>query len=134
MLQVPYIRENKEKVLAGLAKRNKDFAAQIDEIIALDEKRRKTQNELDSLNAEANKIAKEIGDLFKAGKKDEADGLKARTSAIKETSKALEIELSATEDAQKQLLYLIPNVPFEAVTHGKNSRRQRRSVHLGNYS
>jgi seryl-tRNA synthetase len=119
MLQVPYIRENKEKVLAGLAKRNKDFAAQIDEIIALDEKRRKTQNELDSLNAEANKIAKEIGDLFKAGKKDEADGLKARTSAIKETSKALEIELSATEDAQKQLLYLIPNVPFEAVTHGK---------------
>ncbi len=119
MLQVPYIRENKEKVLAGLAKRNKDFATQIDEIIALDEKRRKTQNELDSLNAEANKIAKEIGDLFKAGKKDEADGLKARTSAIKETSKALEIELSATEDAQKQLLYLIPNVPFEAVTHGK---------------
>ncbi len=119
MLQVPYIRENKEKVLAGLAKRNKDFAAQIDEIIALDEKRRKTQNELDSLNAEANKIAKEIGDLFKAGKKDEADGLKARTSAIKETSKALEIELSATEDAQKQLLYLIPNVPFEAVSHGK---------------
>jgi seryl-tRNA synthetase len=119
MLQVPYIRENKEKVLAGLAKRNKDFAAQIDEIIALDEKRRKTQNELDSLNAEANKIAKEIGDLFKAGKKDEADGLKARTSAIKETSKALEIELSATEDAQKQLLYLIPNVPFDAVTHGK---------------
>jgi seryl-tRNA synthetase len=119
MLQVPYIRENKEMVLAGLAKRNKDFATQIDEIIALDEKRRKTQNELDSLNAEANKIAKEIGDLFKAGKKDEADGLKARTSAIKETSKALEIELSATEDAQKQLLYLIPNVPFEAVTHGK---------------
>ena len=119
MLQVPYIRENKEKVLAGLAKRNKDFATQIDEIIALDEKRRKTQNELDSLNAEANKIAKEIGDLIKAGKKDEADGLKARTSAIKETSKALEIELSATEDAQKQLLYLIPNVPFEAVTHGK---------------
>jgi seryl-tRNA synthetase len=119
MLQVPHIRENKEKVLAGLAKRNKDFATQIDEIIALDEKRRKTQNELDSLNAEANKIAKEIGDLFKAGKKDEADGLKARTSAIKETSKALEIELSATEDAQKQLLYLIPNVPFEAVTHGK---------------
>jgi seryl-tRNA synthetase len=119
MLQVPHIRENKEMVLAGLAKRNKDFATQIDEIIALDEKRRKTQNELDSLNAEANKIAKEIGDLFKAGKKDEADGLKARTSAIKETSKALEIELSATEDAQKQLLYLIPNVPFEAVTHGK---------------
>ena len=119
MLQVPYIRENKEKVLAGLAKRNKDFATQIDEIIALDEKRRKTQNEIDSLNAEANKIAKEIGDLFKAGKKDEADGLKARTSAIKETSKALEIELSATEDAQKQLLYLIPNVPFETVAHGK---------------
>ncbi|TAF91391.1 MAG: serine--tRNA ligase, partial [Flavobacteriia bacterium] len=49
MLQVNYIRENKEKVLAGLAKRNKDFSTQIDEVLAIDETRRKTQNELDSL-------------------------------------------------------------------------------------
>jgi seryl-tRNA synthetase len=121
MLQVAYIRENKEKVLAGLAKRNKDFSAQIDEILTLDEKRRKTQNELDNLNAEANKIAKEIGDLFKAGKKDEADGLKARTATIKESTKSLEAELNALEDAQKQLLYQVPNVPFESVAAGKTA-------------
>lgn len=121
MLQVAYIRENKEKVLAGLAKRNKDFSAQIDEILTLDEKRRKTQNELDNLNAEANKIAKEIGDLFKAGKKDEADGLKARTATIKESTKSLEAELTTIEDAQKQLLYQVPNVPFEAVAAGKTA-------------
>lgn len=121
MLQVAYIRENKEKVLAGLAKRNKDFSAQIDEILTLDEKRRKTQNELDNLNAEANKIAKEIGDLFKAGKKDEADGLKARTATIKENTKSLEAELTTIEDAQKQLLYQVPNVPFEAVAAGKTA-------------
>jgi seryl-tRNA synthetase len=121
MLQVAYIRENKEKVLAGLTKRNKDFSAQIDEILILDEKRRKTQNELDNLNAEANKIAKEIGDLFKAGKKDEADGLKARTATIKENTKSLEAELTTIEDAQKQLLYQVPNVPFETVAAGKTA-------------
>jgi seryl-tRNA synthetase len=63
MLQTAFIRENKEKVLAGLAKRNKDFTAQVEEVLLLDENRRKTQNELDGLLAEANRIAKEIGDL-----------------------------------------------------------------------
>ncbi|MFY8137621.1 MAG: serine--tRNA ligase [Flavobacteriales bacterium] len=121
MLQVNYIRENKEKVLAGLAKRNKDFSTQIDEVLAIDETRRKTQNELDSLLGEANKLAKEIGDLFKAGKKDEADALKARTAEIKETTKQLELTLAGHEEAQKQLLYQIPNVPFEAVVQGKSA-------------
>ncbi len=121
MLQTAFIRENKEKVLAGLAKRNKDFSAQIEEVLALDEKRRKTQNELDSLLAEANRIAKEIGDLFKAGKKDEADGLKAQTAEIKEKSKALEVQLAELEEAQKQVLYQIPNVPYEQVVFGKSA-------------
>lgn len=121
MLQTAFIRENKEKVLAGLAKRNKDFSAQIEEVLALDEKRRKTQNDLDSLLAEANRIAKEIGDLFKAGKKDEADGLKAQTAEIKEKSKALEVQLAELEEAQKQVLYQIPNVPYEQVVFGKSA-------------
>jgi seryl-tRNA synthetase len=121
MLQTAFIRENKEKVLAGLAKRNKDFSPQIEEVLTLDEKRRKTQNELDSLLAEANRIAKEIGDLFKAGKKDEADGLKAQTADIKEKSKALEAQLTELEEAQKQVLYQIPNVPYEQVVFGKSA-------------
>ena len=64
MLQVNYIKENKEAVLAGLAKRNKDFAPLIEEILTLDEDRKKLQHVVDSNLAEANKISKEIGDMY----------------------------------------------------------------------
>lgn len=121
MLQVASIRENKEKVLAGLAKRNKDFTVQIDQILALDEIRRSAQNELDNQLAEANKLSKEIGDLFKSGKKEEADQLKPQVAALKETSKKLDVKLSEAEDEQRQLLYQIPNVPNDIVPSGKTA-------------
>ena len=119
MLQVSQLRENRDRILAGLAKRNKDFSQQIDEIIRLDEIRRKTQNDLDNNLAEANKLSKEIGDFFKSGKKEEAEAAKPRVAALKEVAKELEQTLQQTEDAQKQLLYTIPNVPNEIVPNGK---------------
>lgn len=131
MLQINQIRENKEAILAGLAKRNKDFTAQIEEAIAIDETRRKTQNELDAILAESNKLAKEIGDLFKSGKKDEAEALKAKTTELKEKSKTLEAELTKFEDAQKQVLYQIPNVPFKDVVFGKGADDNVEVYHWG---
>jgi len=119
MLQVSQLRENRDRILAGLAKRNKDFSQQIDEIIRLDEIRRKTQNDLDNNLAEANKLSKEIGDFFKSGKKEEAEAAKPRVAALKEAAKDLEQTLQQTEDAQKQLLYTIPNVPNDIVPNGK---------------
>lgn len=121
MLQVSTLRENRDSVINGLAKRNKDFTTTIDEIIALDELRRKTQNELDNNLAEANKISKEIGDLFKSGKKDEAEASKPRVAALKEASKSLEVTLQQTEETQKQLLYTLPNVPTDSVPQGTNA-------------
>lgn len=121
MLLVPNLRENRDTILAGLAKRNKDFGQQIDEIIRLDEVRRKTQNDLDNNLAEANKLSKEIGDLFKSGKKDEAEASKPRVAALKEAAKELEQTLQTTEEAQKQLLYTIPNVPHNTVPAGKTA-------------
>ncbi len=121
MLQVPYLRENTEKALAGLAKRNKDFSATIQSIISVDESRRKLQNELDNLLAESNKISKTIGDLFKEGKREEADGMKARTSEIKEECKSIETNLTQLEEELKHLLYLVPNVPHESVVFGKGA-------------
>jgi seryl-tRNA synthetase len=121
MLQVANIRDNKDKIIAGLAKRNKDFSAQIEEIIKLDDQRKKTQSDLDNNLAEANKLSKEIGELMKSGKRDEAEGMKAKVAALKETSKALEITLAEVEEVQKQLLYLIPNVPNEIVPTGKTA-------------
>ena len=121
MLQVPYLRENTEKALSGLAKRNKDFSATVESIISVDESRRKLQNELDNLLAESNKISKIIGDLFKEGKREEADGMKVRTTEIKEECKGLETNLSQLEEELKQLLYLVPNVPHESVVFGKGA-------------
>jgi seryl-tRNA synthetase len=121
MLQVPYLRENTEKALSGLAKRNKDFSATVASIISVDESRRKLQNELDNLLAESNKISKTIGDLFKEGKREEADGMKARTSEIKEECKGIETNLSQLEEELKHLLYLVPNVPHESVVFGKGA-------------
>ena len=121
MLQVPYLRENTEKALTGLAKRNKDFSATVQSIISVDESRRKLQNELDNLLAESNKISKTIGDLFKEGKREEADGLKTRTTEIKEQCKGIESNLSQLEEELKQLLYLVPNVPHESVVFGKGA-------------
>jgi seryl-tRNA synthetase len=121
MLQVPYLRENTEKALSGLAKRNKDFSATVESIISVDESRRKLQNELDNLLAESNKISKTIGDLFKEGKREEADGMKVRTTEIKEECKGIEINLSQLEEELKQLLYQVPNVPHESVVFGKGA-------------
>jgi len=121
MLQVPYLRENTEKALSGLAKRNKDFSATVESIISVDESRRKLQNELDNLLAESNKISKIIGDLFKEGKREEADGMKVRTTEIKEECKSIETNLSQLEEELKQLLYLVPNVPHESVVFGKGA-------------
>lgn len=131
MLQINHIRENKALILEGLAKRNKDFSALIEDALALDEKRRKTQNELDSILAESNKLAKEIGDLFKSGKKEEADILKAKTTDLKEKSKVLEGELTQVEDAQKQVLYQIPNVPYTDVVFGKGADDNVEVYHWG---
>jgi seryl-tRNA synthetase len=121
MLQVPFIRENRDKVLQGLAKRNKDFTAQIDSILTLDETRRKTQNELDSLLSDVNKLSKEIGEMMKSGQKEAAEQIKPKVASIKETIKILESKLGETEDAQKQLLYQIPNVPNDIVPEGKSA-------------
>jgi seryl-tRNA synthetase len=121
MLSAQQLRDNRDTIVAALTKRNKDFSEQIDRVIALDETRRKTQNELDNNLAEANKLSKEIGDLFKSGKKDEAEAAKPKVAALKEAAKVLETALQETEEAQKQLLYTIPNAPHATVPKGKTA-------------
>ncbi|WP_299394668.1 serine--tRNA ligase [uncultured Gelidibacter sp.] len=118
MLQVPLIRENREKVIEGLKKRNLDATQMIDDVIALDEKRRRLQTELDNTLAESNGLSKEIGNLYKSGQADKANALKERTSELKETSKTLGEDLNATVESLNQLLYKLPNLPHESVPAG----------------
>jgi seryl-tRNA synthetase len=120
MLEITRIRTEKEAIIEGLKKRNLDVTETLDQILAADVNWRSAKTSLESISAELNNLAKEIGDLFKQGKQDEANAAKAKTADLK----ANEIELKAKVDEYEkeitQLLYTVPNVPNELVPAGKN--------------
>lgn len=118
MLQLTFVRENKDVVLNGLKKRNFKDLHLVDDIINLDEKRRATQAELDKVLAESNNISKEIGILFKSGDTQKANELKAKTGELKDKSKTLSDALNEISENLNVLLYRIPNVPNELVPFG----------------
>jgi seryl-tRNA synthetase len=118
MLQVSYIRDNREQVLERLAVKNFKQPLLVDEILQLDDKRRQTQTTMDSVSAEANAAAKQIGDLMRAGKKGEAEVLKSKTGTWKEDVKQLGEQLSAIEEELQQKLVLLPNLPHSSVPKG----------------
>ncbi|MCM5661787.1 serine--tRNA ligase [Galbibacter mesophilus] len=119
MLQVPFIRDNKEEVVERLKVRNVD-ASVIDAVLSLDEERRALQTKLDNTLAESNKLSKEIGGYFKSGDIEKANELKAKTGELKETSKTLTEELNSKADALTNLLYTIPNIPHNSVPAGNS--------------
>ena len=122
MVQVNFIRENKETVLNGLAKRNFANAPSIiEKVIIADENRRTTQVLLDNTLAESNKISREIGAFFKSGEVQKAAILKEKTVLLKEQTKDLSDKLTAYTDELESLLYLIPNIPHESVKSGKSA-------------
>jgi seryl-tRNA synthetase len=119
MLQLNYIREKKDEAIERLAIKNFDAKAIIEQVLELDNDRKRTQNELDSLLNEANIIAKQVGDLFKQGKKAEADELKNKSIAVKESSNKLAEQLKSIEEQQHKLLVQVPNTPSFKVPKGK---------------
>ncbi|MEQ1733310.1 MAG: serine--tRNA ligase [Bacteroidia bacterium] len=118
MLQLSTLRENTQQVIEKLAKKNFKNEAAIHEVIALDTARRTTQNEQEAILAQNNALAKQVGDLMKAGNKDEANALKETTLANKETSKQLGDKLADIELQIQNILYTIPNIPADAVPVG----------------
>jgi len=119
MLQVSFIKENKKEVLRGLAIRNfSDAENIIEKVISSDENRKAIQTQLDNTLAEANKLAKEIGGLFKTGKIEEANILKEKSAELKSLSNDLKEKLTNSNGELKELLYLIPNIPNVLVPSG----------------
>ena len=122
MLQVQFIRENKEVVLNGLAKRNfANAETMIDAVLDADEQRRATQVSLDNILEESNKLSKEIGQFFKSGEHQKANLLKEKTGQLKENSKTLTEQLNSISDELQNLLFQIPNVPHASVVAGKSA-------------
>lgn len=118
MLQVQFLRDNKERVLEGLNKRNFKQIDLVDEAISVDDARKKLQFELDENLAGMNKISKEIGILMKEGKKEEAENAKSKTAEFKANSQDLQQKLKTSEARLLEIMYLIPNIPYEKVVAG----------------
>jgi seryl-tRNA synthetase len=118
MLALQFIRENKDSLLLGLQKRGFKNPEVIDQIIELDQKRRSQQAKLDSLLAESNQMAKEIGTLFKSGELDQANLLKEKSAASKIATKALQENLQETTNQLFELRTQVPNMPHESVPAG----------------
>lgn len=121
MLQIQFIRENKEEVIARLAKRNMDVKSIVENAINLDEQRRSTQVALDTILAESNKVSKDIGELMRNGEKAKAELLKSKTTDFKEQTKVLTEKLNEFATQLEQELYKLPNIPAEIVPNGKSA-------------
>jgi seryl-tRNA synthetase len=119
MLQIAFIRENKEKVVQALSKKHFDAKTVVDEVISLDENRRATQVELDTLLSESNKLSKDIGEMMKNGEKAKAEILKEKTAQIKEKTKELGEKVEVFANDLQQKMYLLPNLPADIVPVGK---------------
>lgn len=120
MLQINFIRENRELTIEGLERKYfKGATEAVDTILGLDKQRRDTQGELDATLAQSNALAKQIGQLMKEGKKEDAEAAKAQTSTLKVRAKSLEESLKEVEEQLQATLVLLPNLPHESVPPGR---------------
>ena len=122
MLTIKQITDNKEAVVNGLKKKHFAGAEEaIDKVIAINDRRKAAQAELDARLSEVKSLSKAIGSLMKEGRKDEAEATKQQVAAIKEQTKSLEEAMNSAAEEMKQLLYTIPNVPYDIVPEGNGA-------------
>ncbi len=122
MLQLSVIKENKEEAIRLLAIKGFTKTEILDQLIDLDEKRKSTQKQLDDFLTESNKMAKEIGMLFKSGKTEEANQLKTKTTELKQSTKQLSEELESIQKELNKLILEVPNLPHPSVPAGKSDK------------
>lgn len=120
MLEIQRIRNEKDAVIEGLKKRHFDAQPIIDQLLAVDEKWRIYKTEMENVAAQMNQFSKQIGILFKEGKADQANALKAETLELKTKETDLKSRVEEFEKEISDLMYQLPNVPNALVKAGKN--------------
>lgn len=120
MLTLQALRHDRPAIEAALAKRGLDAAPLLDQILELDLQRRTTQKEVDDLKAEQNAASRAIGDLFKAGKKEEAEARRADVGSLKERVHALDEKQKTLIQQQEEALLELPNRPHDSVPAGQS--------------
>jgi seryl-tRNA synthetase len=119
MLQVAFIRNNKEEVKERLAVKNFTELNLVDEILALDEERKKLQQEFDSTQAKVNSTSKEIGQLMAKGHKEEAENKKQEIASLKSSLLPISERLTVKEKELQEIIVRLPNLPSDKVPPGK---------------
>ncbi len=119
MLNLKFIQDNPELVVEKLKKKNFDASSIVSEIIDLYKQKNTLQGLADKAKSEMNQISKEIGVLFREGKKEEAEAAKERTSELKENIKQYDTDFAAIEEKVYELQVQLPNLPHESVPTGK---------------
>ena len=126
MLTLKLINEETERVIAGLEKKRfKGAREAIEQVLAVDKKRREAQQELDKCLNSQKQLSGQIGKCMKEGKKDEAEQIKQQVSALKETSKQLEEQMAKAQDEMTDMLCQIPNIPYDEVPQGSAAEDNR---------
>ncbi|MAO46520.1 MAG: serine--tRNA ligase [Crocinitomicaceae bacterium] len=120
MLTLNHIREERDQIIKALSKRGLDVSESIDQIISQDKERRSLQKELDDTLAESNALSRQIGELMKSGKRNEAEEVKTQTAGLKAKSTELKDSMQSLEASMNELLYSIPNTPADIVVAGKS--------------
>lgn len=121
MLTLQQIKENPEKIIERLAIKGFDGTEAIRKVLELDTTRRSVQQQNDSLAAQLNQLASSIGALMKKGEKEAAEEAKRQVAEIKNRQKDIAEKLSETEDAIRDILLTVPNVPYIGVPQGKTA-------------
>ena len=121
MLTIKQIRDNKAEAVRRLAKKGVDAAPIIEQIIALDDRRRAIQTELDNTLAAQNKAAKQIGMLMGQGRKEEAEAAKAEVAQMKQKSAELQQESASVQEQLNSAIVSLPNFPAEIVPEGRTA-------------
>jgi seryl-tRNA synthetase len=120
MLQLNIIKEDPQRIIDLLKIKNFDAGSLVNEIIEIDSKRRETQKKMDDGLAESNRLAKEIGKLFKSGRGNEAEGLKEQSALLKKENQSLSSMLEETKTLLEEKLVMLPNLPHPSVPPGNN--------------
>jgi seryl-tRNA synthetase len=121
MIQLQYIRSNSDEVIRRLAIRGIDAEQTVNLILATDKEAREKRSEMEQFQAKGNQLAKQIGELMKSGRREEAEGMKLETANIKDALKNLETRVAELEAEVKELIVTLPNTPSESVPTGKSA-------------
>jgi seryl-tRNA synthetase len=119
MLQLNYIRQNVQLVKERLAVKNFKDTGLVDEIIAIDTKRKELQQQSELIQSKANALSKEIGSLMSKGQKEEAAAIKKQVEELNSSVAPIKKELADSEKTLNDLLVVLPNLPSELVPPGK---------------